>query len=149
MNYITIKLIKCAGEFKLNITDCDEVLLFDETFAGTQFQAIFERIADLRPHERAFSRAVVARVLVVGCHIENLLRFDTIGLQEIRFVNSDIRNVQTGAFDVLKIASIIFDRCRIGVIQSNALSVRVSNEINISTEMRVINYPIRSQTVAK
>lgn len=118
-----------AGEFKINISDCHDVIIFPEAFATSDFQGHFNNIIDLRPHARSFSKAQ-AKLFIDKCHIEQLLRLDT-SLKEIRFTNSRIDKIATGAFDVLNINSIIFDRCTIGVIENKATTEKVRFIFNI------------------
>lgn len=120
---IAKKLYLFAGEFKINISDCHDVIIFEEAFATSDFQGHFNNIIDLRPRARSFSKAQ-AKLFIDNCHIEQLLRLDT-SLKEIRFTNSKIDKIATGAFDVLNINSIIFDRCTIGVIEFKATTEKV------------------------
>lgn len=117
------KLYFSVGELKINISNCHEVIIFAEAFAASDFQGHFNNIIDLRPHAGSFSKAQ-AKLFIDNCHIEELLRLDT-SLKEIRFTNSRIDKIATGAFDVLNINSIIFDRCTIGVIESKATTEKV------------------------
>lgn len=118
-----------AGEFKINVSDCHDVIIFAEAFATSDFQGHFNNITDLRPQARSFSKAQ-AKLFIEDSRIEQLLRLDT-SLKEIRFTNSVIGTITTGAFDVLSINSIIFDRCSIGVIESKATTERVGYTLYI------------------
>lgn len=104
--------------------DCNKVVIFAQAFVGTQFNGYFDNIPNLIILERAFVRSE-AKVYINKCRIDQLQRLDT-PLKEIKFTNTHINEISTGAFDVLSINSIIFENCVIGTFQKNALTVRVS-----------------------
>lgn len=105
------------------------MIIFEEAFATSDFQGHFNNILNLLPSAGSFSKAQ-AKLFIDNCHIEQLLRLDT-SLKEIRFTNSRIDRIATGAFDVLNINSIIFDRCTIGVIEFKATTEKVRFTYNI------------------
>lgn len=45
--------------------------------------------------------------------------------KEIRFINTNIKEVLTKAFDVNKIDSLVFENCNIGVLKSQAVTEKV------------------------
>lgn len=110
-------------EFKLNITNCAKVRVFSEAFADTTFHGHFENILDLDFLERAFSRSS-ARITITNSKLDEVRRLDA-SLKEIKFSNSRIGTIQTNAFDVIKIDSIIFEKCTIDTIQNNAFTEKV------------------------
>lgn len=99
------------------------VMIFQNAFNGTTFHGHFERIANLSPHEKAFSNAE-AKILIEKCKIDTLYRLDG-RLKEIKFTNSEIKEISTGAFDAIEITSIVFENCSIGSIQMKATTDRV------------------------
>ncbi|XP_031628449.1 uncharacterized protein LOC116344162 [Contarinia nasturtii] len=118
-------------EFKLNITNCAKVRIFSEAFASTTFHAHFENIADFQLLERAFSKST-AKVTINNSRLDELKRLDAT-LKEIKFTNTHIGVVQTNAFDVIKIDSIIFENCHIETIQANAFTEKLlSNLLNLT-----------------
>lgn len=112
-----------ADEFKLNITNCAKVQIFSEAFASTTFHGYFENIRDFQLMERAFSKSA-ARITIHNCHMDELKRLDA-SLKEIKFSNTHIGTVLTNAFDVIRIDSIIFEKCHIDTIQSDAFTEKV------------------------
>lgn len=114
-------------EFKLNITNCAKVLIFSEAFANTTFHGHFENIPDLKLLERAFSKSS-AKVTMHNCRLDELQRLDAT-LKEIKFSHTHIGAVRSHAFDVIKIDAIIFERCNIDIIQTNAFTEKVRTRI--------------------
>lgn len=108
----------------MNITNCAKVLIFPEAFANTTFHGHFENIRDFQLQERAFSKSD-AKISIHNCKMDELKRLDA-SLKEIKFSNTHIGDVNSNAFDVLKIDSIVFENCVINTIQSKALTEKVS-----------------------
>lgn len=116
--------VRLTGEFQLNIVNCHKVIIFGEAFKDTKFNGYFDNIPNLMILERAFTRSD-AKIYINNCTIDQLQRMEA-SLKEIKFTNSRINEIQTGAFDVLSVNSIIFENCVLGRIQKRALSERVS-----------------------
>lgn len=116
-------LTKKIVEFKLNITNCAKVRIFSEAFANTTFHGHFENIHDFQLLERAFSKST-AKVTINNSRLDELRRLEA-SLKEIKFSNTHIGIIQTNAFDVIKIDSIIFENCHIDIIQSNSFTEKV------------------------
>lgn len=112
-----------AGEFKLNISNCAKVQIRSEAFANTEFYGHFENIPDLQLDERAFSNSS-AKVTIQDSRMTQVERLDAI-LKEIKFSNTHIGTIRSHAFDAYSIDSIIFDKCDIERIESNAFPEKV------------------------
>lgn len=121
---VVLNILRATGEFKLNIIDCNKVVIFAEAFVGTHFNGRFDNIPNLILIEKAFVKSE-AKIYINNCQIDQLQRLET-PLKEIKFTNTHINEISTGAFDVLSINTIIFENCVIGTIQKNALTGRVS-----------------------
>lgn len=113
-----------TGEFKLNITKSNNVMIFKNAFYGTKFHGHFERISNFSPDKEAFSNAE-AKILILNCKIDTLHRLDG-RLKEIKFTNSEIQDISSGAFDAIEITSIVFENCSIGSIHMKATTDRVN-----------------------
>lgn len=112
-----------ADEFKLNISNCAHLTLSTEAFANTTFHGLFEKIQEFDLLKGAFSRAT-ARIVIQDSHLKKIDELHAT-LREIRFIGCSIDTIETNAFDVLKIDSIIFENCQIGLIQANAFTEKV------------------------
>lgn len=112
-----------TGEFKLNISNCAKVQIRSEAFANTEFHGHFENIPDLQLDERAFSNSS-AKVTIQDSGMTQVERLDAI-LKEIKFSNTRIGTIRSHAFDAYSIDSIIFDKCDIERIESNAFPEKV------------------------
>lgn len=113
-----------TGEFELNITNCHKVVIFDEAFANTSFNGNFENISDLQLRDRAFAKSTMPKVLIKNCNLEELKRLEI--MKQIEFIDSYIKEIVDGAFDVLQIVSIVFQNCKIDNIGKNAFTDKVS-----------------------
>ncbi|XP_037029610.1 uncharacterized protein LOC119069622 [Bradysia coprophila] len=111
------------GEFKLNITKSSNVMIFKNAFSGTKFHGHFERITNFSPDKEAFSNAE-AKILILNCKIDTLHRLDG-RLKEIKFTNTEIQDISSGAFDAIEITSIVFENCSIGSIHMKATTDRL------------------------
>lgn len=74
--------------------------------------------------ERAFSKTT-AKISIENSNLYEIQPLDA-SLKEIKFSNSHIGEIKQNAFDVLKIDSIIFENCHIGIIRNQALTEKVS-----------------------
>uniref|UniRef100_A0A1I8MBC7 Right handed beta helix domain-containing protein n=1 Tax=Musca domestica TaxID=7370 RepID=A0A1I8MBC7_MUSDO len=117
---------KASESCKLNVTNSNNVLLFENAFENTQIRGTFVGIKDLRIAEKAFSSAQ-AKLHIESSHIDNLYRFDA-SIREIKFVKCSIGTINPGAFDVNQINSIIFESCRIDAIKSRAITEKLLSE---------------------
>uniref|UniRef100_A0A1I8P772 Right handed beta helix domain-containing protein n=1 Tax=Stomoxys calcitrans TaxID=35570 RepID=A0A1I8P772_STOCA len=111
---------------KLNVTNSNDVLLFENSFENTQIKGTFVGIKDLRISEKAFTSAQ-ARLHIESSNIDNIYRFDA-SIREIKFVKCTIGTINPGAFDVNNIHSIIFESCRIDAIKSRAITEKLYSE---------------------
>lgn len=133
---------------KFNVTNSNDVFLFENAFENTQIRGSFVGIKDLRISEKAFNSAQakvcinkflrkmiidfiiiflllsVLQLHIESSNIDNLYRFDA-SIREIKFVNCTIGTINPGAFDVNNINSIIFESCRIDAIKSRAITEKV------------------------
>lgn len=98
-------------------------MIFKNAFNGTKFHGHFERITNFSPDKEAFSNAE-AIILILNCKIDTLHRLDG-RLKEIKFTNSEIQDISSGAFDAIEITSIVFENCSIGSIRMKATTERV------------------------
>lgn len=108
----------------MNITNCAKLWIFAEAFANTTFHGHFENINDFQLLERAFSKTT-AKISIENSKLDEIQPLDA-SLKEIKFSNSNIGEIKRNAFDVLKIDSIIFENCHIGIIRNQALTEKVS-----------------------
>lgn len=118
-----------ADEFKLNVSNCAHLTLSTEAFANATFHGLFEKIQDFDLMKGAFSRAA-AKIVIQDSNLKKIQELHAT-LREIRFVGCSIDTIETNAFNVLKIDSIIFENCHIGSIQSNAFTEKVRQMAHI------------------
>ncbi|KAJ6639216.1 hypothetical protein Bhyg_11958 [Pseudolycoriella hygida] len=111
------------GEFKLNITKANNVMIFKNAFHGTKFHGHFEQISNFSIDKEAFGNAE-AKIFILHCQIDTLHRLDG-RLKEIKFTNSKIQDISSGAFDAIEIMSIVFENCSIGSIHMKATTARL------------------------
>lgn len=135
--FLIFSINRFIGEFQLNIVDCHKVVIFGEAFKDTKFNGYFNNIPNLIILERAFTRSD-AKVYIDNCTIDQLQRLEA-PLKEIKFTNSRINEIMTGAFDVITINSIIFENCILGKIQKHAFSEKVGTIILFSKRISVRN----------
>ncbi|XP_075159237.1 ben [Haematobia irritans] len=117
---------KASESCKVNVTNSNDVLLFENSFENTQIRGSFVGIKDLRISEKAFSSAQ-AKLHIESSNIDNIYRFDA-SIREIKFVKCTIGTINPGAFDVNNIHSIIFESCRIDAIKSRAITEKLYSE---------------------
>ncbi|XP_061399594.1 uncharacterized protein LOC133335325 [Musca vetustissima] len=117
---------KASESCKLNVTNSNDVLLFENAFENTQIRGSFVGIKDLRISEKAFNSAQ-AKLHIESSNIDNIYRFDA-SIREIKFVKCTIGTINPGAFDVNNIHSIIFESCRIDAIKSRAITEKLYSE---------------------
>lgn len=117
-------LFFAADEYKLNISNCAQLTLSTESFAETTFHGFFENIQDFNLMEGAFSRTS-AKIAIQNSNLKKIQQLHAT-LREIRFIGCAIETIESNAFDVLKIDSIIFENCHIGAIQSKSFTEKVN-----------------------
>ncbi|KAL5276825.1 hypothetical protein ACFFRR_002192 [Megaselia abdita] len=119
------------GDFKLNVTNSQEVHILKQTFRGTQLEGYFRNIQDLRISEGSFYNSS-ATLKFVKCNIQNLHRFE-VSLREVLFEGCKIGTINAGTFDVNNIYSLIFRQCEIDVIKSKAVTEKLfGRELSIT-----------------
>lgn len=103
--------------------NCTKVWIYGGAFASSSIHGHFENIGDLVIFENAFSNSE-GRIFIERCHIDELQRLHA-NFREIKFNDTSIDVIRKNAFDVLEIPSIIFENCRIGTIEANAMTNKV------------------------
>ncbi|XP_073834037.1 ben isoform X2 [Musca autumnalis] len=120
---------KSSESCKVNVTNSNDVLLFENAFEHTQIRGTFVGIKDFRISEKAFNTAH-ARLHIESSNIDNIYRIDA-SIREIKFVKCTIGTINPGAFDVNNINAIIFESCRIDAIKSRAITEKLLSD-NVS-----------------
>ncbi|GAB0089306.1 uncharacterized protein DMENIID0001_038250 [Sergentomyia squamirostris] len=109
------------GEIKLNITNCNNVIIQSGALSQTDFVNVFDSIKDLRMEENALNGGQLSRVSITNCHID---RLEKIGkkMKEVKILNSKISKIATHAFDFSNIDSLILENTNITTIEPRAFS---------------------------
>ncbi|XP_055389677.1 uncharacterized protein LOC129618741 [Condylostylus longicornis] len=125
-----------SGEFRLIVRNSGFVKIYKNAFQNTSFEGQFSNIKDLRFDVGAFNKAQ-AKLTIEDSKIDELNRFEA-SLREIKFDNCTIGIIDTGAFDVNNINSIVFYRCKIDVFRSKAITEKL-----LSHNFSITNADIR------
>lgn len=117
--------INHLGEFDLNITEAWEVTVSESAFKNTIFQATFNRISELQLNERSFSGSKESKIHIMFSYIRNLHRINA-SLKELKIENSEIETIKKYSLDVLAIDSLILRNTKIDLIESKAITEKVT-----------------------
>lgn len=104
------------------------MLIFEEAFANTNFKGNFENISNLQLRAKAFAKSNDPIILIKNCYLDVLIPLET-RMKEIQFIDSKIVEIQTGAFNVIQILSIIFRNCEIGRIEEKSFTTKVCTSV--------------------
>lgn len=116
--------INHLGEFDLNITEAWDVLISENVFRKTTFQATFNRIRELQLNERSFSGSRDSKVHIMYSYLRSLNKIDA-SLKELKIENSEIETIKRNSMDVLTIDSLILKDSKIDLIESKAITEKV------------------------
>ncbi|CAD7090981.1 unnamed protein product [Hermetia illucens] len=120
---LVLREYSIGGDIKLKIQNCTTVIFFKNALNSAKFHGEIEDVEDLRIAELAFDEAQ-GKIDIYRSFIENLYSLQGI-FRQIAFYNCTIGNITGKTFNVLEINAIIFDNCRIGVINTNAITEKV------------------------
>ena len=118
--------INNLGEFDLNVTEAWDVMVHENTFRGTIFQATFNRIRELQLNERSFSGSRESKVHIMNSYLRSLNKIDA-SLKELKIENSEIETIKKYSMDVLTIESLILMNTKIDLIESQAITEKVNS----------------------
>lgn len=111
-------------EFNLNVTRAAEVLIMSNAFSVPESDILLDGVKDIRIQDDAFRGSVSTKLDIVNCGIGSLCELRA-SFRQIRFINSNIKEVLSKAFDVNKIDSLVFEDCNIGVLRSQAVTEKL------------------------
>lgn len=111
-------------EFNLNVTRAAEVVIMPSAFSVKESDILMDSVKDIRIQDNAFSGSLSTKLDIVNCGIGRLCELRA-SFRQIRFINSNINEVQSKAFDVNKIDSLVFEDCSIGVLRSQAVTEKL------------------------
>lgn len=111
-------------EFNLNVTRAAEVVIMSNAFSVKESDILMHGVKDIRIQDDAFRGSVSTKLDIVNCGIGSLCELRA-SFKQIRFINSNIKEVLSKAFDVNKIDSLIFEDCNIGVLKSQAVTEKL------------------------
>lgn len=111
-------------EFNLNVTRAAEVVIMPSAFSVKESDILMDGVKDIRIQDDAFRGSVSTKLDIVSCGIGRLCELRA-SFRQIRFINSNIKEVQSKAFDVNKIDSLVFEDCSIGVLRSQAVTEKL------------------------
>lgn len=111
-------------EFNLNVTRAAEVIVMDSAFSVPESDILMDGVKDIRIQDNAFRGSVSTKLDIINSGIESLCELRA-SFRQIRFINSNIKDVLSKAFDVNKIDSLVFEDCNIGVLRSQAVTEKL------------------------
>lgn len=111
-------------EFNLNVTRAAEVLIMPSAFSVPESEILLDGVKDIRIQDDAFRGSVSTKLDIVNSGIGSLCELRA-SFRQIRFINSNIKEVLSKAFDVNKIDSLVFEDCNIGVLRSQAVTEKL------------------------
>lgn len=118
-------LLLVTDEFRLNISNCAFLKISSDAFADTIFHGFMENVQEFVLMDGAFAFAKNgSRITILNSNLKRIQQLRA-SLREIRFVGCAIETIESNAFDVIKIDSIVFENCQIGAIQGKALTEKV------------------------
>lgn len=117
------------NEFILKVTNIKEMNIFDDAFSKASFHGYFRNIDDLQIFAKGFAGATNSKISITSVTIDKLQRIES-SLKEIKIVDSSVKTISKDAFDVISLASIVFQNCKIGVIEANVFSPKVKIQID-------------------
>lgn len=123
-------------EFNLNVTRAAEVLVMSSAFSVPESEILMDGVKDIRIQDDAFTGSVSTKLNIVNCGIGSLYGLRA-SFRQIRFINSNIKEVQSKAFDVNKIDSLEFEDCNIGVLKSQAVTEKLLCKLFTVTGCRI------------
>lgn len=111
-------------EFNLNVTHAAEVLIMPGAFSVPESDILLDGVKDIRIQDDAFRGSVSTKIDILNCGIGSLCELRA-SFRQIRFINTNIKEVLSKAFDVNKIDSLVFENCNIGVLKSQAVTEKL------------------------
>ncbi|XP_039438664.1 uncharacterized protein LOC120419870 [Culex pipiens pallens] len=148
-------------EFNLNVTRAAEVVIMQSAFSVPESEILLNGVKDIRIQDDAFRGSVSTKLDIVNCGIGSLCELRA-SFKEIRFINTNIKEVLTKAFDVNKIDSLVFENCNIGVLKSQAVTEKLlckhftvtgckigTIEREFISESGLVNFILQNNTISE
>uniref|UniRef100_U5EFN3 Putative conserved plasma membrane protein n=1 Tax=Corethrella appendiculata TaxID=1370023 RepID=U5EFN3_9DIPT len=111
------------GEIKFNVTNCQEVNIYPSAFENCNLLANFNHINDLRMQEKVFKDSVSATVNIININNSRIEFIRNLGasMKMFKVENSLIDWITSNAFNMIAIQVLKFEKCRINMIESDAM----------------------------